>query len=177
VRAKLLQIRQDLGALGVSAVLVLAGSVSFQLAVVGPLEDKARRLGDQLEARPRAAAANGMKTIPGASQTARVGEFYKFFDNGERIEDSLAKIYGIAGAAGLQLRAAEYRLSEPRARLERYEISLPVQGTYGQIRLFLETCLRELPTLSLDRTVLRRKNANDTRIEADIVLTLHRLRQ
>jgi len=108
---------------------------------------------------------------------SRIGEFYRFFETGERIEDSLARISGIAAAAGLQLRAADYRLSDPRAGLERYEISLPVQGTYSQIRLFLETCLRELPTLSLDRTVLRRKSANDARIDAEIVMTLHRLKQ
>ena len=175
--AKLRQIQHDLGALGIGALLLLAASVSFQLAAVGPLEDKAKRLSEQLQARPPATRADGMKIISPTSQPARVAEFYRFFDNGERIEDSLAKIYGIAAAAGLQLRTADYRLSDPRARLERYEISLPVQGTYTQIRLFLESCLRELPTLSLDRTLLRRKNANDTRIEADIVLTLHRLRK
>jgi len=177
VIAKIRQIQRDLGALGMGALVLLAASVSFQLAAVGPLEDKAKRLSEQLEARPRATGATGMKIISPASQPARVAEFYEFFDNGERIEDSLAKIYGIAATAGLQLRAADYRLSEPRARLERYEITLPVQGTYAQIRLFLESCLRELPTLSLDRTVMRRKNANETRIEADIVLTLHRLRR
>lgn len=108
---------------------------------------------------------------------ARAAEFYKFLDSGERIDQSLARLYGIAGASGVELRSANYRLGEARHRLERYEISLPVQGNYAQIRLFLETALRELPALSLDKASLRRKSAADGRIDAELVLTLHRLRQ
>jgi len=52
---------------------------------------------------------------------------------------------------------------------------LPVSGSYTQIRSFLEGALAEIPVLSLDQASFRRKGTNETRIEAEIVLTFHLL--
>lgn len=167
------KLASDLGSLGFGCLAVLAACAAFHIAFVAPLErEKARLDTVLLETAPRPPARP--VTRPDA---ARVADFYRFFEHDERIDQSLARLYGIASASGLDLRTAEYRLAETRHRFQRYEISLPVRGSYGQVRLFIESSLRELPTLSLDRANLRRKSAGEHRIEADLVLTLHRLQR
>ena len=169
------KLARDLGMLGWLSVAVLAGSVGFHLRFIQPLEHERQLLEDMLVTRPVQADGNPGAAAASKAQAARVTEFYSYFDRVDRTEQSLAKLHGIAGASGLNLRAAEYRLAETRQRFQRYEISLPVHGSYAQIRLFVETSLREMPTLSLDRATLRRTKANDSRVEAELVLTLHRL--
>ena len=173
VTARLNALRKDFGVTGALALLTVAACAGFQITFIQPLEREAVRLDAAL-----ASQRDGRKSTASAHAPAeRAGAIYKLLDTGERIDESLGRLHGIAGAAGLELRSANYRLGESKTRLERYEISLPVQGTYAQIRLFVEAALRELPSLSLDRATLRRKSAADTRIDAELVLTLHRLRQ
>lgn len=175
--AKLTALRSDLGIAGVLPLTALAACAGFHIAFIQPLEDQSVRLDATLASQPKA-RPRVIADIPAAgAASARAASFYELLENDEPMEDSLGRLYGIAGAAGLELRSADYRLAESKTRLRRYEISLPIQGTYSQLRLFLETALRELPTLSLDRVTLRRKNAGETRVEADLVLTLHRLRR
>ena len=175
--AKLGALRTDLGTTGVLALIALAACAGFHIAFIRPMEGESVRLdaalASQPKARPRAPGDIPSLDAPGV----RAATFYEFLGSDERMEESLGRLYGIASAAGLELRSADYRLAESKTRLQRYEISLPIQGTYAQLRLFLETALRELPSLSLDRVTLRRKNAGETRIDAELVLTLHRLRR
>ena len=78
--------------------------------------------------------------------------------------------------AGLEMRTADYRLAATDGRLARYEITLPLTGTYAQLRSFFAEALDQNPVLSLDQLNLRRKRVNDTVIEAEASLTLHLLR-
>jgi Tfp pilus assembly protein PilO len=149
----LARLRDDFGPLGMGALAILIACVAVQIAFVGPLEDKSRHLEEQLSAVARDERPQDTKVFRAASPAARIAAFYQFFDRDERLDESLAKLYGIATASGLELKAAEYRLAASRQRLERYEINLPVSGSYAQIRSFIETAL------------------------AEIVLTLHRLRK
>lgn len=103
--------------------------------------------------------------------------FHRFFDRPEKIDDWLAKLYGIATAKGLQLRQADYRLADSRYGIERYQITLPVGGSYAEIRGFLDAALAELPVLSLDQASFRRKSAAEPRVETELVLTLHARRR
>jgi hypothetical protein len=97
----------------------------------------------------------------------------RFFDRPEKIDDWLARLYGIATAKSLQLRQADYRLADSRYGIERYQITLPVSGSYAEIRGFLNAALAEIPVLSLDQASFRRKSAAEPRVETELVLTLH----
>ncbi|MFY9316405.1 MAG: GspMb/PilO family protein [Burkholderiales bacterium] len=108
--------------------------------------------------------------------SARLAAFYGYFDRQDGQVDWLARLYGSARGAGLDLRAADYRLVDTEGRIARYEVVLPLQGTYAQVRAFLADALEENPVLSLDQLNLRRKRANDSVLEAEAVLTVHLLR-
>ena len=72
------------------------------------------------------------------------------------------------------LASAEYRLSSSgEQRLLRYQVVLPVSGTYRMIRVFVARALRELPTMSLDLVQLERETIGDTTVEAQISFTFH----
>jgi Tfp pilus assembly protein PilO len=98
---------------------------------------------------------------------------YEFLKKDEETTDWLAKLHGIGAATGVQLKSATYRTQSTDARIVRYEIALPVTGSYGQIRDFLKRSLAEIPVLSVDQLTLKRESGNGSLIHADLRLTLH----
>lgn len=152
-------------ALGVAAIAVLAAALAAQVILIHPLQDRLQRLAHE----------NPQLKQPKAVPNARLAAFYRFFEREESTDLWLAKLYGIASTAGLDWRTADYRLVDARYRLERYHITLPVSGTYAQIRRFVEGALVEVPVASLDHISFRRKDPGAPRVEAEIVLTLHLL--
>lgn len=157
--------KAQLGLLGLAALGVLLACAAFVIAVVQPLERRATELDSEL--------AGKAKVLKGVGQPLRLGAFYGFFDRRERLEDWLAKLYATATVAGLDFRNADYRLVESRQRLQRYQITLPMSGTYPQIRAFLEGALAEIPVMSIDQVTFRRKQVGDTRVEAEAVMSVH----
>ena len=57
----------------------------------------------------------------------------------------------------------------------RYEITLPLTGSYSQIRSFLKNALAEIPVLSLDQVNLKKDRPGDGPVNADVRMTLHLL--
>jgi hypothetical protein len=101
---------------------------------------------------------------------------YDFLGKDQQTTDWLATLYGIGTATGVQLQSASYRSQPSEGRLVRYEIVLPVAGSYPQIREFLRRSLAEIPVLSLDQINLKRENRNAGAINAELRLTLHLLK-
>ena len=105
--------------------------------------------------------------MPGAE---KVGAVYQFLEKEEEVTDWLAKLHGIGAATGVQLKSASYRTQGTDARIVRYEILLPVSGSYPQVRDFLKRSLAEIPVLSLDSFSIKR---NEKTLQAELRLTLH----
>lgn len=166
------RLARDLGFVPmVSLGLIAASAAAFGL-VVKPLEERAQRLGRELEQAARAgSAARPAKRAEPRAQ--RVAAFYSFFDRPEHLDTWLAKLYGIAEANGMDLRSGEYRQIESKYGIERYQVSVPVAGTYSQVRAFAGIALAEMPVASLDRVSFRRKAVNDSRIDTELVFSVH----
>lgn len=177
MKAVLARLGGELGFVGIASLLLMAAAAVFSLAVLRPLEARSARLDQELGSASMRAQAHGMRRVSANASPARLDAFYRFFERPERTDEWLAKVYGVATASGLELRSGDYRLAESRERIERYQITLPVTGSYAQIRAFLEGALAEIPVLSLDHVSFRRKSANEARIEAEVVLTLHLLKK
>lgn len=167
----LAQFARRLGALGIASIAVLAASFAAHVALVAPLQERSHRLMQEVRIAMPSQEPRQAKALP----QAQLAAFYGFFERPESADVWLAKLYGIASASGLDWRAADYRLADARHRLERYHISLPVSGTYAQIRTFVEGALVAVPVASLDHISFRRKESSEPRVEAEIVLTLHLL--
>ena len=175
--ARLLQLRSDLGPMGTGAAALLLIAAAFVFAVLGPLQERNRALESSLAR----LAARGAPGEPGAAG-GKLESLYAYLRKSEAPTDWLAKLYGIGKATGVELQSANYRTVEGEkggagSRIERYEIVLPVSGTYLQLRDFLKRALAEIPVLSLDQMTLKRENRHDGSIQAELKMTLHLVKQ
>ncbi len=167
------QLRRALGWKERLALVLLGLALGFQFAVLQPMERRKALLEDRLE-QVRKSGDEARRGLLPSSVADRLAKFYRFFSREEPVTDSLAQLYGISRNVGVELRAGDYGLRKPEgARLGQYQITLPVSGSYAQIRALVENALLEIPTLSLDRISFQRKRVSDVQIEADIRMTLY----
>jgi len=54
-----------------------------------------------------------------------------------------------------------------------YRVTLPIRGTYAQIRRFVGTTLKDMPSASLDALRFKRKGIGDPQLEAQVRLTVY----
>jgi Tfp pilus assembly protein PilO len=118
--------------------------------------------------RPAGAATE----IPGQLQA-----LYEYLERKEETTDWLAKLHAIGRATGLSTRSATYRTLDAGGRLERYEIVLPASGSYTQVREFLKRALADIPVLSLDQVSIKREERGGRTVQAELRLSLHRVKQ
>ena len=166
--ALLRKARQELGTTGLVAVLLFAAAALFFFLAVKPLESRTAALEDEL-ARAESLAGGGR----GASGGARLATFYRYFETGESATDWLARLNAIGARAGVRIPSADYRLQKTGTRLERYEVVLPLTGSYPQIRAFLAQALVEIPVLSLDQITIKKERAQGGTVQAEARMTLH----
>ena len=155
------RIRESLGLSGIAGMFLLACAIFFSNYVVNPLENRAARLQDKASRKAPGAS------VPGAEKVAEVNSYLQ---KDEDTTDWLAKLHAIGMATGVQLKSASYRTQKTDARIVRYEIVLPVAGSYPQIRDFLKRSLAEIPVMSVDSMNLKR---NQGMVQAEMRLTLH----
>ncbi len=170
---RLRELRGKLGNAGVASLALLGGAALFVFLALKPLEARHSQLEQQLARSERQQSASGSAGGRSVRSAAQLQAFYRFLESQEETTDWLARLEAIATAVGVELRSADYRVQQAGARLERYEISLPVAGTYAQIRAFLENGLIQIPMLSLDQVSFRKNAASDGLVQADVHLTLH----
>lgn len=164
MRARLLALRHDLGLPGMAGLAVLGFFALFSALVLSPLEARHVRLQERV-------ARLAPEAHDPDTAAEKVAAVYRFLGQPQATTDWLAKLHGIATATGVQLRSGNYKTQRTEGRIVRYEVVLPVTGTYPQIRDFLKRSLAEVPVLSVDQLSLK-KEAGGT-LHAELRLTLH----
>ena len=154
-----------IGFAGVGAIGLLAAALLFSNFMVKPLQLKNLSLAE-------AAARQGRKADAGQSGE-KVAAVYEYLRKEEDTTDWLAKLHGIGTATGIQMRTASYRTQPTEGRIVRYEIVLPVTGSYGQIRDFLKRAALEIPVMSIDQVTLKKEEKKGGSLHAEMRLTLH----
>jgi Tfp pilus assembly protein PilO len=163
IQPYVMKLRREIGALGLAGIALLLGALVFSSMVVKPLEEK------NLSLRQKASGRGAQ--APGAGQSAdKVAKVYEHLKKEQTPTDWLAALHGIGVATGVHLKSANYRSQKTDGRIVRYEIALPVTGSYGQIRDFLQRSLAEIPVMSVDSMALKREGSA---IHAELRLTLH----
>ena len=156
---------ERIGVAGVAAIGLLAAALFFSNFMVKPLEQKNLSLTE-------AATRQGRKA-DSAQSGEKVAAVYEYLRKEEDTTDWLAKLHGIGTATGIQMRTASYRTQPTEGRIVRYEIVLPVTGSYGQIRDFLKRAALEIPVLSIDQVTLKKEERKGAALQAEMRLTLH----
>ena len=165
MKAHLFRLKQQLGPLGMAALVILGLAMAFSSLVVQPIERRNEILKSSLKRVPREGTSG-----------KKVEAVYDFLKKDAETTDWLAKLYGIGKATGVELKSASYKTQSEAGRVERYEIVLPATGSYSQIRDFLKRALTEIPVLSLDQMSLKRDNRGDGVVNAELRLTLHKVK-
>jgi hypothetical protein len=165
------RLRDELGVSGILSVAVLIAAGIFYFTLLQPMQAQHGDLRAQLAKHARTAPSS-----ESAGTSDKLGAFYSFMEKPEQTTDWLAKLFAIGQATGVGLQSATYKTNPGSGRLDRYEIVLPVTGSYTQIREFLKRSLAEIPVLSLDQLSLKREARTDGAVNAELRLTLHRLK-
>ena len=163
----LVRLPRELGPLGIGALALIAAAAAFQALVVNPMAASNARLEEPV--RRQAAPADAGP----AGAAEKIAAVYAFLRKDEQTTDWLAKLHAIGAATGLQMKSATYRTQQTDGRIVRYEIVLPVAGSYGQIRDFLKRTRAEIPVMSVDQLTLKRDERKGGSIQAEMRLTLH----
>lgn len=151
-----------LGGPGLLGLGLLLAALGVDRLLTLPLEESVRHG----EARLQRLAAQPRPAAPVASLSERL-------PTGEAAPEAVARLFAAAGHAGLHLREGGYRVvAQPGGVLRRYQITLPLSGTYPAIRAFLAESLERRPDLALDSLSLRRENIGSPEVEARLGLTL-----
>jgi hypothetical protein len=149
---------------------VLFFCVPFYFSALLPVE---RELAAQRESAERLRTRAPFRPVSAEDRADDLRRFYGLLPPVERLNEELERIYTLAQAARLDLMQGEYRLEKRSAGPVAYRITLPVRGSYAQVRSFLDAVLREVPIASVDGLRFERKRIADSQLDAQLRLTLH----
>jgi hypothetical protein len=163
----------QLGLPGMVAIALLVTSIPFYFSAIRPLQSNLNALKQNLED-TRNASNQGKVDHSADTPMEQLDEFYRFFPSEEDSPRWLGKMVEIAGKNGLALNHGEYAVVRDSAgQLRRFKITLPVQGTYPQIRRYLAALIAEIPNMALENVQFERKDIEDTKLQARIRLVLY----
>ena len=171
------RLRREVGRLGGAGVVgigLLVFAATFYLSAHRParqeltqLRVEARQLEERLhlgDSRSRREAAPG----------EQLATFYAFFPREESTPHWLARIFAAAAANRIELESGEYRRDRKAGeRLARYEILLPIKGSYAQVRGFVAEVLATVPAIVLEEVNLRRESVQSPQLDARVRFTLY----
>lgn len=150
-------------ALLLAAVLAL-GSARWD-AQAAQLQAQAQQLRAQLRERQ----AGGTPAVAATPQQWRAA-----LPDSRLRQQRLADLLEMSLRLGLVGARTEHRLSvDTAAGLERLRVSMPLTGSYAQLRGFIAAALQHDPALSLDSLKLRRTSPLAPELEAELVWSLH----
>lgn len=160
--------------IAVAVLLAFAGGITLSVILPARHELAAlhRHLADlqQQVHRNESEASASVRDSP----LTQLGIFYGYFPPVNSLPDWLDKLLDAARDNQLQLKEGEYHIAQDKGgRLLRYQVTLPLTGSYLNIRRFLSAVLNDVPTASLDNVKFERQKIGDSAIEAKVELTLY----
>lgn len=165
-----------LGRAGLAALLVGALALAIALAGVLPHWQAVRELrASEADASAQVQRlARGELKVQARPEQQALDELRQQLPGQPQASELIERLYHLASAERISLSRGEYALGvDPRTQLARYQIVLPVRGSYPQIRGFLKALLGQLPTLVLEDLELQRKRIGDRELTGRVRMTLY----
>lgn len=157
LRWRLRRVVRRLGSAGTIAIALLLATLGILVVGIFPLRSEVDRL--RVESVERASkSSKTVQTMPPDQILAEeLTAFHQRFPLVSELSDALDTLFSLAGDQGLEVNRGEYILVEKAGGiLRRFEVTLPVAGTYSQIRGFVLDVLRKLPSTALVDIALER---------------------
>jgi Tfp pilus assembly protein PilO len=158
------------GLFGLAA--AMAGLVIYLFAEL-PAERQLQARQDQwlqLRTHPTAVFAKPARK----DDSAALEEFYRQFPAMTSLPDLLYTLHAVAEAHGIMLDHGEFKFgNEEGGKLLRYQITLPVKGSYPHLRNFIDEAAHKLPTMGLSEISLKREAVGDSQVQAKLDFVLY----
>lgn len=170
---------EQLGWAGLSALALVFYALLLYVFAIVPTQQQLLQLEqDIVIAQKRSQSQQAQTQAQDASENSLQERFYNDFPHKNDMSKALDTLFAAARASDLILQRGEYKLKrDPQTQILRYEIELPLQGTYPAIQRFTYQALTDLPTLALDEISFKREAANDALVQAKLHFTLYLLEQ
>lgn len=164
---RLQQAARRLGIGGLSGLGLLLAALLLQGFQVESLQQtihgQRARLASLQRAAARRAASPAPPPVNPLATLPRAGEASKLIGEVERL----------ARANGLALPRGQYSVSPlTGTSLQRWQLVLPMTGSYPALHAFVATALERLPNLTLDELKLKRDRIESTELQAELRLSL-----
>ncbi|MDH5620462.1 MAG: type 4a pilus biogenesis protein PilO [Gammaproteobacteria bacterium] len=157
------------GVVGLSlCVLSLVAFVSANM----PLRQQVAEQAAVLEA-ARLHAAESTSGSVAISPGQEAAQFVRQLPSVDDLPLVMGSIVSIAATTGIELERGSYEYIEADgAGIARYEMSLPVIGTYPEVRQFVENVLASNSAIALEGMRIERSKVSEQRISADLRFTV-----
>jgi Tfp pilus assembly protein PilO len=170
MRARLELLLRRLGPAGIVALGIFLASGAFYANTLLPAEEEAAAQRIALE---RQRSRTPYRPVSLDNRADDLRRFQALFPQSTDLTAHVERLHMLARRSGLDLAQGEYRLEKRTTGLWAYRVTLPVRGSYGQLRGFLSSVLKDMPIASIDALRFERKRAADTQIEAQVRLTVY----
>lgn len=157
---------------GLAGAALLIFALGFAVSSLLPAQRHAAQLKSdvgELRSRLRAVGDGPAGAAVIAPRATQLENFYAFFPHVYTLPDWIGRIHTAAARNGLILESGDYLLERRKEqRLVQYQITLPVRGSYGQIRGFVAEVLEKVPAAALEDVVMKRESIAAPALEARI---------
>jgi Tfp pilus assembly protein PilO len=163
-----------LGTSGATGVGLIVLGVSFWLSVLLPAQRDVEDLRDRSAriARDPVSPADAARDIA-AQREQGLQRFFELLPTLAEQPEWLLKLHDLAAKNGLTLESGEYKFTRERDwRVASYRITLPLKGSYQQIRRFLAQLQRELPAAVVEEFAIKREAVSARDLEARVRLAI-----
>ncbi|MBC8007533.1 MAG: hypothetical protein H7X76_05740 [Prolixibacteraceae bacterium] len=161
----------DMDRSALATIVLAALALGVYAMAVRPLASNALVLRDQVAGLEAHAAKQVADTKP-VREASPLETFQEQLPGVAQAPAIVRQLHGLAQSAGLTLERGEYRpLPDASARLVRYQIVLPVKGSYAQVRRFLAAAMRDMPGLALDGIGFHRDKLAPDQLEVQLRFT------
>ncbi len=162
-----------LGVPGWLGLLSLLMAAALWALWVQPATERLHSQQQRLRAQLALAQQSGSAAARDKTPTEQLFDFYAHFGTRTQVPKALEHLQALARRHKLELESGDYSyLRTDGQRLDQLRISLPIRGTYVQIRQFVEQVLKEQPDIALQSLSLRRDKLAQDVVEGRVVLIL-----
>jgi hypothetical protein len=108
------------------------------------------------------------------SPAASLRTFYDFLPDAGQALPLLTKILATAHELGLDPSRAEYAMTPVRqAGFVRYQVTMPLTGSYIAIRTFINSLLNNIPAAAINEISFKRQDGQTEMVEARLRFTIY----
>ena len=161
---------RSLGIPGAVGFAVLFCLLAFYMAGISPAEHE---LGELRQAVAQMRTRNPIQPVAINASEDGGRKFHGLFPGTDQLVEELSQLHRLAASAKLELLQGEYRLERKGTALTAYHIALPVRGSYGQLRAFIDLIMRDMPTVAVEQLRFERRKVTDAQLESQVRLTMY----